>query len=64
LQLLGNTTVAPGDSFSGPVPPPGQAVQAYLDGLGFQHPLEQWGAANLTGVIAAKVIQGSTSHIS
>ncbi|OTA67976.1 hypothetical protein K449DRAFT_364494 [Hypoxylon sp. EC38] len=56
--LFGNATISPRQVFSGPVPPPGQVVQELLDGLGFQHPLEQWGAANLTGVIAAKVVKG------
>ncbi len=48
FQLLGNTAIAPGKTFNGPVPLPDNAVQQFLDGLGFQHPLEQWGAANLT----------------
>ncbi|KAL1856677.1 hypothetical protein Plec18167_009116 [Paecilomyces lecythidis] len=54
--LMGNATISPGQIFSGPVPHPSQPLQELLNGLGFQHPLEQWGAANLSAVVALKVI--------
>lgn len=56
---MGNATISPGQIFSGPVPHPSQPLQELLNGLGFQHPLEQWGAANLSAVVALKVIAGS-----
>ncbi|GAD98073.1 RING zinc finger protein [Paecilomyces variotii No. 5] len=54
--LMGNGTISPGQTFAGPVPSPSQPSQELLNGLGFQHPLEQWGAANLSAVVALKVI--------
>lgn len=53
-QAPGNATVAAGETFSGPVPPP--YLPAVLQGgLGFQGQLEQFGPANLTAVFALKV---------
>lgn len=54
VQAPGNATVAAGETFSGPVPPP--YLPAVLQGgLGFQGELEQFGPANLTAVFALKV---------
>lgn len=53
--LMGNTTVAAGRTFSGPVPPPRQPSETMLSGMGFMGKLEQFGTPNLTAVIAYQV---------
>ncbi|KAL1880144.1 hypothetical protein Daus18300_001507 [Diaporthe australafricana] len=59
----GNATVAAGQAFSGPVPPP--YLPAVLQGgLGFQGQLEQFGQANLTSVFALKVTGQTTRSVS
>lgn len=54
--LLGNVSITGGKTFDGPVPAPQQPSAELLSGLGFQHPLEQFGSSNLTAVTAFKVI--------
>lgn len=60
--LLGNTTVMPNGSFSAPVPQARQPPEIIQEGLGFMHPLEQFGTPNLTAVIAYQVLSvGATN---
>lgn len=54
--LMGNTTITPLGGFSAPVPQPRQPSASILSGLGFMHPLEQFGTPNLTAVIAYEVL--------
>lgn len=54
--LMGNTTISPGGSFSGPVPGPRQPSDTLLSGLAFMHALKQFGTPNLTAVIAYQVL--------
>lgn len=56
--LMGNTTITPQGGFSAPVPQARQPSATMLSGLGFQHPLEQFGTPNLTAVIAYQVLSG------
>ncbi|KIX10705.1 uncharacterized protein Z518_01789 [Rhinocladiella mackenziei CBS 650.93] len=59
VQLLaGNVSIAGGEAFNGPVPPPKEIPATLASGLGFQHALEQFGTPNLTAVIAFEIDQG------
>lgn len=58
----GNATVAAGQTFSGPVPPP-YLSEVLRGGLGFQGQLEQFGQANLTAVFALKVTRQTSRSV-
>lgn len=49
--------------FDGPVPPPEQPNPVVLSGLEFQHPLEQFGAPNLTAIIALEVVSSTPTDV-
>ena len=57
--LMGNTTIQPGESFSGPVPQAQQPIEAITTGLGFQHPQHDYFAPNLTALTAYEVLSGT-----
>jgi hypothetical protein len=61
--LLGNASVKAGTTFNGPVPEPQQPLAELLSGLGFQHPLEQFGSSNLTAVTAFKVLSSGYENL-
>jgi len=54
-QVVGNSTVAGGQTYSGTVPPAQMPLAVILSGLGFMHELEQFVSANLTAVTAFRV---------
>jgi hypothetical protein len=54
--LMGNTTILPKASFSGPVPQPQHPPETISSGLGFMHALEFFGTTKLIAVIAYQVV--------
>ncbi|KAJ9668901.1 hypothetical protein H2201_001147 [Coniosporium apollinis] len=62
--LAGNASVASGDTFNGPVPPPEPLSPLLLSGLGFIHTLEQFGTPNLTAVIAVEFVSSYITNVS
>lgn len=61
--LMGNTTIPPGGRFSAPVPQPQLNHEALTANLLFMHPLQDYGAHNLTAVLAYELVMGKTSMI-
>ncbi|KIX05605.1 uncharacterized protein Z518_06477 [Rhinocladiella mackenziei CBS 650.93] len=53
--LVGNAFITSGETFNGPVPPPGHLNKDLASGAYFMLELEQFGTPNLTAVIAVKV---------
>lgn len=54
--LMGVATVLSGGRFEGPVPQARQPSEALRSGMGFMHPLEQFGTPNLTALVAYQVL--------
>ncbi len=54
--IMGNATISPGESFSGPLPEPQGPLPIIQSGLQFMHPLEDYGGHNLTAVLAYELV--------
>jgi hypothetical protein len=54
--LMGDIVISSGTSFNGHVPKGRQPSDTLLSGIGFMHPLEQFGTPNLTAVIAYQIL--------
>jgi hypothetical protein len=53
--LMGNTTLLPYETFSGPVPEARWPDEIIMSGLQFMHPLHDYNNPNLTALIAYKI---------